>query len=151
MDGGVVVVVGGIFVDGLVDFVGDLWGVWLMGIVPISSFISSPLYLLYILFIIVLDEEMGGEIVVVVIVDDDDEFEDVDVEMDGFGLCTNVAIATFVHLLLILLFILLFGIFVVGGVGSIGLDESDGEEDEDEDEGDIDGDLDGFDGIDDGE
>ena len=93
---------------------------------------------------------MGGENVVFV-VDDDDELEDVEVDMDGFGVCTNVAIATFVHLLKLLLFILLFGIFVVGGVGLIGLDEWDGEEDEDKDDGDIDGDLNGFDGFNDGE
>ena len=151
MDDGVVVDVGGIFGDGLMDFVVDLCWVWMMGIAPISSSIPSPLYLLYILFIVVLDEEMGGEIVVVVVVDNDDGFEDVDVDLDGFGLCTNVAIATFVHLLLFLLFILLFGVFVVGGVGLIGLDEGDEEEDEDDDDADIDGDFDGFDGFNNGD
>ena len=88
---------------------------------------------------------MGEDVVVVVGDDDDDMFEDVDVDWDEFGLCTNVAIATFVHSLLNLSFILLFGIFVVGGVGLIGLDEGDKEKDEDGDDEDIDGDLDGFD------
>ena len=82
---------------------------------------------------------------------DDEVVVDVDVDMDGLELCTNVAIATFVHLLLILLFILLFDIIVVGGDGLIGLDEWDGEEDEDDDDEDIDGGLEGFDGFNDGE
>ena len=78
----VVVVVVGVFGDFVGDIVGDLEWFGLIGDGAIASSIPSPLFLLFILFIDILDEGMGGEIGVVVVDDNDDELEDIGEDLE---------------------------------------------------------------------